>query len=611
LPEFIRNNTGGLNYTYFSNYSINISKDRYNTTVFSKNYSSINLTTNIFQSLNIEKTFFINLTQPQNNTVVGTSTYLACNFSNYANLSNISIFLWNSTNGLALSWINSTTNNYNLTNVSFAFPYSNTFHWNCLAYDIDNQYNYFQTNYTIIAEVTNPIINQISPTKDKWVNYTNNQFNCTFESNYLDSAFLYANFSGSFILNNTIKGISSGQVYAFNATLQEGSYLWTCRVNKTVDSTVYTAQQGNYTLNIDITFPKINISSILTTDGSQTFTVYSNQTEAHLNICKYSIYNSTNGTDGTNNNITFSCNTVITPTATNFGDFNLVISAIDFAGNYNQTNKTFTISHSQVSTGGGGGSESKIAVIAVFDVNGTSRYNDLSLAIIYSLFNNYCSDKLRQGSIATDDYSDNCVLNKADVTYLANFSAKYNLYPDYNRMSALYKNYKEKRFFKYYATESEIKTYNLFSSTLGITNALICTPPSVDKVALINTLNPTTKNYTITCNKILKVCDVIDGDMSCLIKNSSIIISMNYKDSNFFNKVVQGLVSVTTDAKESETKRIPVTFRTYNLAYKLIGIPYYAIFLLVLVTSTVFLFLMYKNNKLNIIKYMRFNGKKQ
>jgi len=64
--------------------------------------------------------------------------------------------------------------------------------------------------------------------------------------------------------------------------------------------------------------------------------------------------------DGANDNVSFTCNTLISATATAYGDFTLRIYAIDSATNENSTSQSFTLTASSGTTTPGGGSTTTI-----------------------------------------------------------------------------------------------------------------------------------------------------------------------------------------------------------------------------------------------------------
>lgn len=146
--------------------------------------------------------------------------------------------------------------------------------------------------------------------------------------------------------------------------LSEGNYIFNTQCTDILANTAFAL--NNFTLIIDTTTPLISIDDISTTAGSQTITFDSIVNDTNLQSCWYSIFNSTGGIDGLNNNISFSCSsgdtavtsatTTLTPPAT----YNLTVYTNDSAGNENSTTQSFTtsqISVSTPSTGGGGGED--------------------------------------------------------------------------------------------------------------------------------------------------------------------------------------------------------------------------------------------------------------
>ena len=95
--------------------------------------------------------FKINSISPLNNSHNSSLNMIfTCNVTTNSQLSNITLYIWNSTGGL----INNTeTNNvsgtFNSTDFSISLPYSNYYSWNCLAYD--GVSNFASSNHTLDA----------------------------------------------------------------------------------------------------------------------------------------------------------------------------------------------------------------------------------------------------------------------------------------------------------------------------------------------------------------------------------------------------------------------------------------------------------------------------
>lgn len=296
----------------------------------------------------------INLTFPTNNSVIANNATLNASFSSETLLTNATLYVWNST-GIYNVTNTTITGLTNSSSIFINFTRSDTYKWN---YYVCNSYPlcaFATSNSTLYVDNDNPVINQIYPTNNLLIgNGSNVNFNCSATSISLDSMFLYGNFSGTYQLNKTTSGISNGVTNSFKLNLSDGSYLWTCAVNKTSASTIYYGQQGNYTVDIDSIAPSVSITSISTTTGSLIISTLSTETDAHLSSCKYSIYNSGSTIDGGSENVSFTCNSLFLASVTAFGDYSMKVYAIDTLGRESNTTAPFTVSNTGVTTGGGG-----------------------------------------------------------------------------------------------------------------------------------------------------------------------------------------------------------------------------------------------------------------
>lgn len=303
------------------------------------------------------------------------------------------------------------------------------------------------------------------------------------------------------------------------------------------------------------------------------------------------VYNITIGASVDNaNSMIPNCNNF---TATlNFGDGNYLLSMCvnDSFGNKNCSTSSFTVTNyisvpsSSGGGGGGGSSESQIPVIGIEKLNTSKEYTNLEREALFSIFNNLCSESLRQGSFAIVDYSDQCSLNQDTIKTAKSKMISLGLSVTESDLPFFYLQYKEGKVFQGYESAKVIETYNLFSSVLGLTILLQITPPSVDRPAIL--FEPTGKNrtvsYTLFSNKPLKSCEVVTENqpIRCTVSNSTIRIFYDIPKTNFVSKIFQGQVAVYTDAPTDklEIRKINANFRVYNLGYNLFGgVPVYLV----------------------------------
>jgi len=151
---------------------------------------------------------------------------------------------------------------------------------------------------------------------------------------------LYLNSTGWHLNQTNSSAITSGVEYKFEQNFTEGVYLFGF---KCFDTFGLSNTTSNYTFTVDTTFPVLDITTITVAVGSQSFNFNASINDTHLNSCKYSIYDSSGLIDGTNENVSFTCNVLKSATATAYGTYTLRTYAIDLASNENYTEENFTL----------------------------------------------------------------------------------------------------------------------------------------------------------------------------------------------------------------------------------------------------------------------------
>lgn len=202
-----------------------------------------------------------------------------------------------------------------------------------------------------------PAINLDSPANGTyWNNGANFHLNYTAaDPNGISYCEMWHNINGTFSLNETNTGVSSGNQNFSSYNITDGNYLWNVFCEDTTTSGRFST--NNHTFTIDETFPTINITNIQTTQGSQTISFNHSINETNPNSCKYSIYNSNGTIDGLNNNLSVICGAnETTATVSSYGTYTLRIYALDLADNEAYTDQNFTTSPTEGggSTSGGG-----------------------------------------------------------------------------------------------------------------------------------------------------------------------------------------------------------------------------------------------------------------
>jgi subtilisin family serine protease len=287
----------------------------------------------------------VTIISPSNNTVnsINNQTFL-CNSTDEIGLSNITLYLWNSSNDLinqTLTNISGTSNqtSWSITNLSY-----DNYKWNCLAYDNNGSSNRANSNFTLTIGNISVYLN--SPTNNTITNQ-NQTFNCNASSsnNLTNSTFYIWNSSSSLIYNKTknTSGILNNSNFTYNFTYED-SYKWNCLFYNSINLQTYA--QSNFTVTYDLTSPSLNINSPtnnswyntgrfnITIDevGNCTYSLDSGINNVSMNSLDSLIFSSTNsslsGTNSSNDyNITFYCN----DSTNNKNSSSLIFFGIDLA----------------------------------------------------------------------------------------------------------------------------------------------------------------------------------------------------------------------------------------------------------------------------------------
>lgn len=429
-----------------------------------------------------------------------------------------------------------------------------------------------------------PAITKNYPTNNLGFNSPNNiQFNFTAtDSDGVSSCSLYGNWTGSFILNKTQAPVTSGLLTSFglfNMSSNDATYKWNIFCNDTLNNGAFSS--SNFTFFIDSTRPSASITSIQTTQDSQTVRFNHTASDSNSLSCFYSVFNSTNGIDGSLSNISTTCNENNTQfVVSSYGTFNLTFYALDVANNLGISSQLFTTSitpPSPPSSGGGGGGlslVSQIPVIALEPIdNPEQTYNELERAIMFAVINNYCAKRNTGEDTATRDYSDVCFISVEDLPILKDKLTSFEVLTTNNDISKFFQNYKNKKYVQVFATLEEINEYELFSSVLGLVTKLQIKPnPNYDSYFTLfdTSFKNTTIPIILTSNKKLSSCLVLSQaeSLSCEIENLTIKIKYSIPETNFLSRVFSGQLIVTTDAEPEkvEQQRINLTLRVINLA---------------------------------------------
>ena len=271
----------------------------------------------------------ITLNKPDNNTQINDTQTVTFNFTAADDLNttlSCDIYLDN-----ALNQTNSTTQNGTLTNfVIGGISYSNH-NWsvNCTDGSLSNmsEMRYFSVNDTIA-----PNVNLIVPPEGLNTSITSITFNCTATDNTaLSNITLYiwnsTNFAWAF--TNYVSG-TYNESYQSTDFFKNETYKWNCRAGDIVSN--YAWATSNRTFTVDTIKPLISIVSPQnTTYNNRTQLVNISANDTNLDSIWFF-----NGTDN---------ETYFTPVYVTFaeGSNTLYAYANDYAGNLNQTSKTFFV----------------------------------------------------------------------------------------------------------------------------------------------------------------------------------------------------------------------------------------------------------------------------
>jgi len=297
-----------------------------------------------------------NISSPQNGTLQARTVNVSCSAeTDLKSLTNMSVNVYDSSSVLLFNESNLIYGSSNHTSFYLEFNQSGDYSYTCRAQNSYYNYAWTSSNATFTVDAFNPTVSLTSPANDTWVTNGNGRsFNCQVVGTNLASLTFHNNFTGTWHLNQTRTGLFSGNTYTFSSNISDGAYVWNCGGNKTSNSSLFFgATYQNFSFGVDSVVPLITSNiTINTTAGSQTIQFSFNATDTYLNICRYTIYDSALVVDGTNSNVSITCNAQNSSTVTAFGNYTLRVYAVDRAGNSNTTTELFNVSQT-VSAGGG------------------------------------------------------------------------------------------------------------------------------------------------------------------------------------------------------------------------------------------------------------------
>lgn len=165
------------------------------------------------------------LESPQDNYYTNqNSTTFNCSAQSQVSLTNLTFFIWNSTNSLVYNTSVNISGTANSNNFNYNLTQENNFSWNCLAFNNETNSSYAPSNKTITLDQTSPSINLISPSNGD--SSSTGTTTVTFTYNLTET-----NPSNcSLIINNAIDQTSStiytNQSNTFSKSLSAATYSW-------------------------------------------------------------------------------------------------------------------------------------------------------------------------------------------------------------------------------------------------------------------------------------------------------------------------------------------------------------------------------------------------
>jgi len=189
-----------------------------------------------------------NLLFPENNFYSNSSSleFICESFSsNTTQLSNVSIYIWDSSKNLIFYNVTNISGNYNVSYFNFgSFNEGEEYSWACVSYDNFSNFSFGSSNYSIYFDLTLPAISLVSPANS--FSYSGSQtidFVYSLEEENPDSC--------SLILNNqkvlTRNIISSGE-NSFSYNVPVGSYEWNIECIDLASNIAYSSENRVFSI---------------------------------------------------------------------------------------------------------------------------------------------------------------------------------------------------------------------------------------------------------------------------------------------------------------------------------------------------------------------------
>ncbi len=308
------------------------------------------------------KQLIVNLISPSNNSYTNSGEHnFTCNVSSELELSNFTFYLWNSSS-LLYNLTQNISGTTNESEINYTFSIEEGYKWNCLAVNNGSYETFYENNYSITYDITNPLLEVISPENNSY--YNKLKFNVSLSENG------YCKFRLNNGENISLNQYNTTYFYYVNET-SEGQHNASFYCN---DSSGNFNESDLIFFNVNLSKPVIKLispaNSYSTTASSTTITFNFNVSDSfNITECKLLISNSSYLNTSA---ISTSQTNTISKTLSS-GTYDWKINCSNELGNENSSvSHLLTINSPAVTVsggGGGGGSATKTYSISENQLN--------------------------------------------------------------------------------------------------------------------------------------------------------------------------------------------------------------------------------------------------
>lgn len=251
----VANLSGTLTYTNYNDFNFTVTKTGYdeNSTNFTITSSGIiNIRLKASGAVDNPPVTWLNFSATGNLTTDSTPLFI-CSAEDDIKLVNITLVVWNSTNGMIQN-VSTRTNKVNSSNFIQSLA-DGLYNWTCFSMDNASQLSWNSTNRTIEIDSTGPVIDQRIPTNASVISAINKTtLWCNF-SDIHNVSYTWVTFNGA---TNQTAGNSS---FIATGELSNGVYSWNCSANDTLGNV---RNEANWTFTMSYGIPD-NIPPTLVT----------------------------------------------------------------------------------------------------------------------------------------------------------------------------------------------------------------------------------------------------------------------------------------------------------------------------------------------------------